>query len=58
MTYRVLLVESVPCLSGNGDCQQQGSLDDLGEVHLEVLSGIPEKERGSVVDLGSCLVSG
>ncbi len=35
--YRVVLVQSVPCLSRDRKCQQEGSLDSPGEVHLEVL---------------------
>lgn len=35
-TYSLVLVQSVPRLSGNGKGQQESSLNDLGEVHLEV----------------------
>lgn len=37
MTYRIILVQSVPCLSGDRESQQEGCLDDLEEVHFEVL---------------------
>lgn len=34
-THSVVLVQSVPCLRGNGCCEKQGCFDSGGEVHLE-----------------------